>query len=323
MGALPTISVVIPCYNAERYVAPAIRSVLAQGWPGLAVVVVDDGSTDGSADRVTADFPNVTLIRQSNQGVAAARNTGIQHSDGDWLAFLDADDIWLPGKLQAQWSSLLAHPEARMAYTAWQVWSSEDPAPAPDYLRALETRSTDEARWSGPSGWIYPDLLLSSAVWTSTVLVHRKLLEEAGLFDPTLPIGEDLDLWLRASRLTPILRVPRPYALYRLHPASITRRAPAQNYQSLVVQRAVARWGLTGPDGRTLPEAEFASALARTWSDYAHAQLISGNPGRARSASWQSLRLRPWQAQAWRILLKAALPRFRPPPRSPAAAHGA
>jgi hypothetical protein len=133
-----SISVIIPCFNAEPYLAAAIRSVQAQDWRDLEIVVVDDGSSDRSAELVRDTFPEVTLIRQANQGVAAARNTGIRSSRGDWIAFLDADDIWLPGKLQAQMDLLNGMPGCRMSYTAWQVWNSTAPSPPAEVLTALQ-----------------------------------------------------------------------------------------------------------------------------------------------------------------------------------------
>src|SRR5674476_440824 len=95
MPIAPTISVIIPCFNAERYVCAAIRSVLLQEWPQIQIIVVDDGSDDNSAILVRDTFPQVKLVRQPNQGVAAARNRGIELANGDWIAFLDADDVWL------------------------------------------------------------------------------------------------------------------------------------------------------------------------------------------------------------------------------------
>lgn len=299
------ISVVIPCFNAEKYIAAAVSSVFAQDWPDLEILVVDDGSSDRSAELVRDIFPDVKLIQQANQGVAAARNNGITQAQGDWIAFLDADDIWLPGKLHAQWKMLSAAPAVRMSYTAWQVWASIDPVPQPEYLAALLSQSGDIDRWSGPSGWIYSQLLLDCEVWTSTVLAHRSVFAEVGLFDPTLRIGEDYDLWLRASQVTQISRVARPYALYRMHPASITKSVPEINHRNLVVGRALARWGYGSPDGSMARKVDVDRALAKSWSDFGCAHLAVGNVGRARLAGLMALHADWRLASGWKVLVKA------------------
>jgi len=294
MTALPRVSVVIPCFNTERYVAATLRSVLAQAGAALDVVVVDDGSTDGSAARVAQEFPQVRLIRRPNGGVAAARNAGIAAATGDWVAFCDADDIWLPGKLAAQFQAIAAAPGCRMSYTAWQVWSSAEPEPEPALLATLAAQAGDTARWAGATGWLYPELLLDCVVWTSTVLMQRSLLDEIGDFDSELRIGEDYDLWLRASRVTRIERVAQPLALYRQHPASITRSPPRDNYRGRVVQRAIDTWGLAGPDGRKADATAVRSELAASWSQFAYAQLAAGQRVAARRSLRHSLRLRSW-----------------------------
>lgn len=305
MSVSEKISVVIPCFNAERYLAAAIRSVLAQDWPDLEILVIDDGSSDRSAELVADTFPGVKLLRQANQGVAAARNNGIRQAQGEWIAFLDADDIWLPGKLQAQCEILAATPAARLSYTAWQVWTSSEPSPPPEYLASLLSQSDDQQRWSGATGWIYPQLLLDCVVWTSTVLAHRSVFSEVGQFDPGLRIGEDWDLWLRASRATQILRVPRPYALYRMHSTSTTKGAPDRNYRSIVVDRALARWGYASPDGSSARKEDVDRALARGWSVFAGAHLEAGNFARAQQASMMALRTNWWQTQGWKLLLRS------------------
>jgi glycosyltransferase involved in cell wall biosynthesis len=306
MSVPPKISVVIPCYNATPYIAATIQSALAQDWPDLELVVVDDGSSDGSAELVQRLFPAVTLIRQSNQGVAAARNNGIAHAQGEWIAFLDADDIWLPGKLHAQWAALQAAPGTRMAYTAWQVWSSTEPAPQSAYLAQINAESGNTARWAGATGWVYPQLLLDCVVWTSTVLAHKSVFAEAGVFDPALRIGEDYDLWLRASRITPILRVPRPLALYRMHPNSITKSVPEKNFRALVVGRAISRWGYSSPDGCVAVQQVVDNALAKSWSDYAGAHLAVGNLTGARQAALLALRKNWRHTAGLKVWVKAA-----------------
>lgn len=301
------VSVVIPCFNAARYIGATLRSVLAQRGPALEVIVVDDGSNDGSADLVARDFPGVVLLRQPNQGVAAARNLGISRASHGWVAFVDADDIWLPGKLAAQQALLQANPDAQIAYTAWHVWHSTEPEPSAELAARLAATASDAARWAGASGWIYPELLLDCVVWTSTVIARTALLRELGGFDPALRIGEDYDLWLRASRLTPILRVPQPLALYRMHPASITKGAPTRNHKGEIVGRALQRWGYAAPDGRRARRADVLRGLARSWSDFGGAHLIAGDLLTAREAALKSLRLRPAQVLGWKVLAKAAL----------------
>lgn len=304
---LPLISVVIPCYNAERWIEATLRSVLAQGWPKLEIIVVDDGSSDHSVERIRTHFPSVTVLQQKNSGVAAARNLGIANSNGDWIAFVDADDIWLPGKLHEQWQALTRQPDGRMAYAAWDIWSCTTPEPEASLVSDLDLRGKDASLWDGPSGWIYPDLLEDCCVWTSTVLAHRSLFDEIGAFDEKLRIGEDYDLWLRASQVTPILRVAKPLALYRIHSDSITKKAPDINYQALVITRAINRWGYDSPDGQRADKEIVDRALARTWRDFAGVHLAAGNLDRARHACLMSIRTDWRQLRGWKLAYRTIL----------------
>jgi GT2 family glycosyltransferase len=309
---LPTISVVIPCYNAERYIAATIESVLAQEHPGLELIVVDDGSKDGSVDLVCRLFPQVRIERQANAGVAAARNRGIGLARGDYIAFVDADDIWLPGKLAATLALIQATPGCRMGYTAWQVWPSTEPRPSGADLTALAAAAGNTAQWCGASGWIYPELLLDCVVWTSTVLVQRSLFDEVGMFDISLRVGEDYDLWLRLSRVTPIVRVARPFAMYRIHPASITKTMPTANYRARVIGSALARWGMVSPDGRTADSVAVQKMLAKSWSDFAGAQLAAGEPAQAWRSAWTALSRDAGHVPGWKLLVKSALRTLAP-----------
>ncbi len=308
MSAPPRVSVVIPCFNTERYIAGTLRAVLAQTGAALEVIVVDDGSTDGSAALVEREFPQVRLLRRANGGVAAARNAGIGAATGDWVAFCDADDIWLPGKLAAQLEALTTVPDCRMSYTAWHVWPSAALDPDMSLLKRLASEST-ATKWAGATGWIYPELLLDCVVWTSTVLMQRSLLAEIGGFDTSMRIGEDYDLWLRASRVTRIERVARPLALYRQHPLSITRSAPRENYRGRVVQRALDTWGLAGPDGRLADAAAVRAELAGSWSQFAYTQLQAGQREAARGSVRKALRIQPGHWPSWKLLLRSWLPR--------------
>jgi len=305
-----SVSVIVPNYNAGPYLPTTLQSVFAQTGFELDVIVVDDGSTDGSADAVARRFPQVRVVRQANQGVAVARNTGLAEARHDWVAFIDADDIWLPGKLDAQWQALAAQPDARMAYAAWQVWPSTAPAPEPELTRHLLAEA--EGSRPGATGWIYPELLVDCVVWTSTVLAQRSLLQALKGFDPALRVGEDYDLWLRASRITPILRVARPLALYRIHDDNITRRVPARNYKGEVIGSALQRWGYASPEGRMADRRRVNAGLAHSWATYAGMHVQAGNPAAAMPAAIRALKADLRLPLAWKVLLKAALGRLRP-----------
>lgn len=300
------ISVVIPCYNARRWIGATLRSVLAQELPPAEVVVVDDGSRDGSAEQVERDFPQVRVVRQANAGVAAARNRGVREARGDWVAFIDADDIWRPAKLRRQCEALRAEPAAELCYSAWEVWPSETPEPPPELLRAAP------AAQPGPRGWVYCDLLLDCAVWTSTTLMRRSLFTDLGGFDESLRVGEDYDLWLRASRRTRVVRVDEALALYRQHPTSLTRHVPTTNWQALVIGRALERWGVQGPDGRSADAGAVSASLARSWKNHAHAHLVAGNGRTAAAACAQALRLHWRDLGTWKLALRSSLAAARP-----------
>jgi glycosyltransferase involved in cell wall biosynthesis len=311
MHSLPKTSVIIPCFNGEKYIETAVRSVLDQDWQNLEIIVVDDGSTDGSALLIQNKFPQVILVQQANQGVAAARNTGIQNATSEWIAFLDADDVWLPKKLYLQWQKLQANPGVRMVYSAWQVWQTDDIFPSPSFLEHLESQSSKFDNWAGPSGSIYTDLLLDCVVWTSTVLMHKTVFDEVGKFDTSLRIGEDYDLWLRASRVTPILRVAFPLALYRIHASSITKTVPTKNYQGIVIERAIAQWGLVSYDLKRADKKAVYRNLSRTWSDFAQANLAKENYHQSWTASISAIKTQWHQLSGWKTLLKVVIYWFK------------
>lgn len=305
-----TVSVIVPCYNAADWISEALRSVYQQQWPALEVLVVDDGSIDDSVALVEREFPQAKVLRQPNGGAAAARNAGIRAASGQWVAFIDADDYWLPGKLEAQMTLLAACPEADVACTSWDFWTSADPAPSTELLEALRQDSSNSTRWEGPTGWIYPDLLLGCQVWTSTVVMRTALLRELGGFDTSLRIGEDYDLWLRASRLSQILRVKLPLALYRQHPHSLTKQPPARNYEADVVRKAIDKWGYRSPDGRSANKSGVENSLSRTWHTFGAANLAAGRVDAGMLGARTAL-VADWRNfGAWKLLLKALVARI-------------
>lgn len=183
----PTVSVVIPTYNSAHFLREAIASVHAQQWPALEIIIVDDGSTDDTAAVVNslAGQGELRFIRQENAGAAAARNAGIAAAQGEWIAFLDADDVWLPQKLSRQFGALEKLPDAVFSFCEVQV-----------LLENGIQRDLSRPKSNQP---LLIQLLSGNIFATPSVLVRRDCLSEIGTFDARLRTGEDWDLWLRLA----------------------------------------------------------------------------------------------------------------------------
>jgi glycosyltransferase involved in cell wall biosynthesis len=282
----PLVSVVIPAYNCADFVRDALDSVLGQDYPALEVFVVDDGSTDETCDLVAGYGDPVTLVRQRNAGAAVARNEGMRRARGDYIALLDADDVWLPGKLRLQLEYLESHADVALSCTRWNLLHPDERGRYRIERPAAPETAAVDARLSG---WIYCDLLLDCQVWTSTVVMRRTLGERIGGFDADLRRGQDYDYWLRASRVTRIDRLDAPLALYRLQVAH-DRKFPDTNWELAVIRRALERWGATGPDGRALPRAQLRARLWELNYKFGYIQYQGGRnaiAARAFAAAWR------------------------------------
>jgi GT2 family glycosyltransferase len=274
---LPLVSVVIPAYNSERYIADAIDSVLQQDYPALEIWVVDDGSEDNTRDIVLSYGDKVHLATQQNKGSAAARNLGILNAHGKYIAFLDADDVWHKNKIRLQLDAL-RNSGYKMAYSSFIRWHPDAQGcyAAPDSI--FDTpHHPDTTSANIVTGWTYADLLLDCIVWTSSVLVEKAEIEKAGLFDESLRKGQDYDLWLRLSRQIEMLGLQQPTALYRIHPDHITSAVKEVNYEYLILTRALANWGESGPDGR-MPAGSVSARLAKSSFLHGIRHLHHGDP---------------------------------------------
>jgi glycosyltransferase involved in cell wall biosynthesis len=225
--ATPRISAVIPAYNREATVETAIRSVLWQTVPPLEVIVVDDGSTDATAARVEAIAdPRVKLVRQANGGISAARNRGIAEAAGDWVAFQDSDDEWLPRKLELQLAALAAAPEPTDAvYCGLLITGTpeEGGARAPDSAERSRIAYHPDAGVRSVSGRILPTLLATNPISTQTLMARRGTLLAVGAFDTALKSLVDWDIAIRLAAHGPIAFVDEPLVVQRFTPNSITR----------------------------------------------------------------------------------------------------
>lgn len=308
-SAPSSISVVIPAYNVAEFIGDALNSVKAQDIQDLQIIVVDDGSSDGTADRVAAEHPDVELIRKANGGAATARNRGITAARGDYLAFLDADDIWLPGKLAAQWHHLQAHPDIHLVCTGFERWqqTASGRYPPLEPLIAEAAAIPDTELDPDRSGWVYHQLLLDCHVWTSTVMLRRVILEQIGTFDESLRLGQDYDFWLRAARVTPIHMLRRPMALYRQHPGSATVRGASINYGAKILTRAVKQWGYSSPNGQRVPAKQVRERIAGIHFNLGYRHYGQNEYRLALRDFASSLTQSPLQPRVWAYFLLSGL----------------
>jgi GT2 family glycosyltransferase len=273
----PLVSVVMPVFNGERFIAEAIDSALNQEYPHVEVIVIDDGSSDRTVEIVRGYDDRVRLLMQENKGSAAARNMGVRDAKGHYVAFLDADDVWHPAKLREQVGAM-QRGGYKMAYSQFKVWN---PQPGGGFVPAERMFSEDNPALLGDirlvTGWTYADLLLDCFVWTSTVIVERAELLKAGLFDEILRKGQDYDLWLRLSRNIQMIGLEQPTALYRHHGGNITHSVKHVNYEYLILSTALRKWGEAGPDKRTPPPGLVQSRLARSMLSHAYSHFHHGS----------------------------------------------
>ena len=198
-----TISVIIPVYNRTDFVREAIQSALDQTYENIEIIVVNDGSTDKNTIKIIDEFKQkILIINQENKGVSAARNTGIDHSSCDWLAFLDSDDLWLPEKLKRQMNFFIENPNAHICQTE-EIWIKNG--------KQIFPKKKHKKR----SGMIFKHCLPLCIVSPSAVMIHRSLFDEIGTFDESLTACEDYDLWLRISCKYPIYLLDEPLIIKR------------------------------------------------------------------------------------------------------------
>lgn len=293
---LPTVSVVIPAHNAQAYLAETIESVFAQTFPPQEVIVVNDGSTDGTADVVATFADRIRVVTLPGRGAAAARNAGAQVASGAWLAFVDADDTWLPEKLDRQIARVLESGVDIVYSDRFNIGDRGDlPSIQSDVQRMYE-------------GDVFLDLLLTgNHITLSSAMLRTDLFRSMGGFSETLKNAEDWDLWIRIADGHRVAACPEPLVRYRFHKGMKSgnplRMQAARND---IVGRALA-----SARGRQLPPAirrRIRGETART-----------NGADAARRGAWRlacveygrSLMAWPFQAVLYRDIARLLLGRAR------------
>ncbi|MFO1464454.1 MAG: glycosyltransferase family A protein [bacterium] len=245
------VTVILPVYNRRDLLREALASVYGQSLPPREVVVVDDGSEDGSCEGLPPFAEGeLRVLRQDRRGPAAARNRGLAEARGKYIAFLDSDDRWLPKKLEVQVSFLEANPEYRLCQTE-EIWIRQG------------VRVNPMKKHAKPSGWIFADCLRLCLISPSAVMLDRQWLLELGGFDASFEVCEDYELWLRASLRSPIRTLPQALTIKRGgHPDQLSRAHWGMDrYRVRAIEKTLAQERLT-PEQARLAKAELAKKLA-------------------------------------------------------------
>ncbi len=283
MASPPLVSIVIPNFNFGRFLPAAIDSALAQTHPAIEAVVVDDGSGDDSRAVISGYGGRIRSVFQENQGLAAARNSGIAAANGDFLLFLDSDDILEPGAV----AGLLRAREQN---------GGGDLLVYGDSL-LFDGAAARPVRRREHSGMIWRKLLAGNFIHCHEVLVPRGLLLAAGGFDPGLKMSEDFDLWLRLAEDHPFLHVKVLVARRRVHGGMMSQRASElQEWAGLVLARQ--RRCVRGPGDRLA----LASGLGRNFHVRAWLAKERQDWRAMGRMSLQALRWQPWRLKNWLYL---------------------
>ncbi|MEO0515965.1 MAG: glycosyltransferase family A protein [Cyanobacteria bacterium P01_A01_bin.116] len=224
------VSVIIPAYNVEKTVLKTVNSVLEQSFTDFELIVINDGSTDGTLALLNEiNHPRMKVFSFENGGLSTARNRGIAKATGDYVTFLDADDLWTPDKLALQVAQLDEHPDVGVVYS-WTLTMSDD--------------GTEFHPGKSPTlaGDVYGDLLISNFIASgSNIMVRRAAIEAIGGFDASLNSCEDWDCWLKLAAKWPFAVVPKPQILYRQTSGSMSSKVRVIEEAHLIVHHRAFR----------------------------------------------------------------------------------
>jgi|SRR5581483_10845132 len=285
----PTVSIVMPVLNGERFVGEAIRSILAQSYRNYELIVVDDGSTDNTRQLVMAfgGKLNLQYVRhESPRGIAPSMNDGIRHATGDLIAFLDHDDAWFPEFLMTQVTYLQEHPDVGMVHSDFQTIDAQG-AVLEDSVAVCRGRTR-------PSGNVFRDLFMDSFIVGNSVLIRKECFASLGLFDESLRWG-DYHMWLRIARHYKVDYVGKVLTIYRQHVTQSTRSVSAGRADGdSVALMAIKKILELCPEIRTeLGEKTIRHRMAALYYDMAYQWLTNEHMSNARHYLAKALRLWP------------------------------
>ncbi|MGR9072351.1 MAG: glycosyltransferase family 2 protein [Gammaproteobacteria bacterium] len=237
------VAAIVPTFNRREELRRALDSIYRQTRPPEEVIVIDDGSTDGTGTMLKNEYPTVIYRHQENAGVSRARNRGIELAESEWLAFLDSDDEWLPAKLESQFALLDNGANKKICHTE-EIWIRNG------------SRVNPMKKHAKKGGWIFSHCLPLCAMSPSSIVIHRDVFEDIGFFDENLPACEDYDLWLRITARYPVSFVEEPMIIkYGGHEDQLSRRYWGMDrFRIRALERLLTEGGLSEDNRRNAAE---------------------------------------------------------------------
>jgi len=294
---MPKVSVIIPVYNGQEFIAATLETVFSQTFTDFEVIVVNDGSTDETVAVLQNFREKITLMENSHRGPGSSRNLGLQASSGSLIAFLDADDLWLPQKLDRQVAVANLHPEFGIITTDMSRFDAS----------GITERSSGALKGTMRSGYVLEEILLDNWIWTSCAMVRRECFEKVGNFDDqSIAIGrDDWNMWVRIAVHYPVFYLNEILVHYRVHARSFSH----QDHDKLLAGwlAELDRLEESVPQLRARHELMEEARFRRCWStgwDSLRALHIRGAQDKLRLA----LRYSPYDAKTWVALGAAYLP---------------
>jgi len=300
-----SVAVVIPAYNAGAFIDESVQSILAQEWPADEIIVVNDGSTDRDYDELARLGSNIRVVNQLNRGVSAARNRGCELATSEYIAILDADDVWLPGKLRAQMTHLALHPESDAVFCRGMYWRPEPGGSS--WVRPDRTAGASDANGK-VKRLHYADFLYTIPVASSTMVIKKRVWQAIGGFDETMPYAEDQHFNLRLSRNYHVDLLKMVGILYRRHSHSATARVQDRNHWADVTSGAVRAMGLTDASGLRANPGKVRRRVAQLHFYHGYDHFWRGRLPVARREFWRAFGKNPLDWKTIAYLLISAIP---------------
>ncbi|VXD23286.1 glycosyltransferase [Planktothrix paucivesiculata] len=284
------ISVIIPVYNGEKTIKETILSVLNQTFKDWELIIINDGSTDSTME-IIAQIQNsrIRVFNCENAGLAKSRNRGIDHAQGEFISFLDSDDLWTTDKLETQFQALKKHPEAAVAYS----WT--------DYIDQ-SNQFLHSGRHITKHGNVYSELLVCNFLENgSNALIRKQVFAHVGQFDTSLTAGEDWDMWFRLAAVYPFVGVPAVQVLYRVSATSMSAKIKNQEKECLkVLKNAFQKVPELSPSLKK-------KSLANLYK-YLMCKSIEGEPNQAKGRHtlgllWNYIRYEPELRSNFKLIL--------------------